>query len=104
MSATKSPTLKHFIELEDGSHKCIECEKDGVEKVYMPKTSTGTLSVHLRNKHKIGINPVGVENNSLVPLTESESADITNAFTKWIVVGLKPFTTCEDEHFIDFVR
>jgi hypothetical protein len=104
MSTTKSPILKFFIELEDGTRKCKECEKLGVNRLYQPKTSNTSLSDHLRNKHKIDANPAIAREPTSTPLTEREKIGITKALTKWIVSDLQPFTVCEDKFFLEFVR
>lgn len=100
-----STALTYFTELEDGSHKCNECDKLNINKVYQSKTGKSNLVYHLRTKHNIIIATAATtESIAHVPLTEKEKSEVTKAFVKWVVNGLQPFTICENEYFSQFVR
>jgi hypothetical protein len=104
MPNERSAVFQYYEQLQDGRRQCKFCppynenEKKG-QKPYASSTGTSTLWKHLRVHH--GIN---ADESQSEPLTPAEQEAITNAYIKWIVNDLQPFSTSDDPDFIEFVK
>jgi hypothetical protein len=94
---------EYYIVLEDGKNKCKLCGDPDKAKVYGSTISSHNLFKHLKATHNLKIS--NTTSLSLISndLTEEQKADITDAYMKWIVTDLQPFTTSSCKAFRRFI-
>lgn len=98
MPKTESEAYQHYDKLPDERRKCKYCTEPD-EQIYSKTTSTSVLWNHINKYHSIMAK--GKESN---PLTKAQQEALTDAYIKWIVNDIQPFTTSDDPDFTAFIK
>ena len=98
MPKTESDIYQHYDKLPDERKKCKHCTEPD-EQIYSKTTSNTVLWNHINKHHGIMIKVKESE-----PLTKAQQDTITDAYIKWIITDIQPFTTSDDLDFTAFVK
>jgi hypothetical protein len=99
MVRTRSDIYNHSTTLADGRRRCKYCPEPD-EHFYERGTATSALWVHLETHH--GFKKEGESDQT--PLAQAQQEALNNAFVRWIVTDLQPFTTSDNPEFAAFVK
>jgi len=105
-TVTTSPAMEYFTLMDDGKRKCKLCADQNKMKIYAVTTSTHNLYNHLESIHRVDLRKpaeMAIVLESQRSLTEADKMEITEAYIKWIVTDLQPFTTSSSKEFKYFV-
>ena len=98
MLKLESESYQHYEKLPDERRKCKYCTEPD-EQIYSKTTSTSVLWNHISKNHSNMIK--SKESN---PLTKAQQEALTDAYIKWIVNDIQPFTTSDDPDFTAFIK
>jgi len=101
MDKPQSKVYQHFTILPDGRKQCNHCQSQNKEKVYAKSSPTTPLWNHIKTYHP---DKLESQEESESPLSQAQQNAITEAYIKWIVNDLQPFTTSDNDDFIEFIK
>ena len=100
MGRNQSNIHEHFTTLPDDRRKCNYCPEQE-EHFYKKGMSMSSLWTHLETQR--GVQRVESRPEEM-PLMPAQQEALNDAFLRWIINDLQPFTMADNTEFIKFVR
>jgi len=101
MDKPQSKVYQHFSIHPDGRRQCNHCQSENKEKIYAKSSPTTPLWNHIKKYHP---DKLESQEETELPLSQAQQNTITEAYIKWIVNDLQPFTTSDNDDFIEFIK